>query len=59
MKKCKTLDEALSIPGVVHVEVGKNKITAYVAGDELPAHCKPDHERADKAPGSAPAQGPE
>lgn len=44
MQICKSLEEARQVPGVVHIEAGK-VIKAYLAGDELPAHCKPGPER--------------
>ena len=39
MTECKTLDEALSVPGVIHIEGGPPYI-AYQDGDKLPEHCK-------------------
>jgi len=41
MTECKTLEEALRVEGVVHIEAG-GVVRAYVKGDELPAHCKVD-----------------
>jgi hypothetical protein len=39
MTECKTIEEAQSVPGVIHIEGGPPYI-AYVQGDELPDHCK-------------------
>ena len=44
MIECKSLEEALAVPGVIHIESGA-KVIAYVAGDELPDYCKTDAEK--------------
>ena len=39
MVKCKSIEEARRVEGVIHIEAGA-VVRAYVMGDELPAHCK-------------------
>ena len=38
MIECKTIEEAMAVEGVVHIESGE-VVIAYQAGDKLPAHC--------------------
>lgn len=40
MVRCKTLDEALAVKGVAHIESGAGGVIAYQAGDTLPGHCR-------------------
>lgn len=47
-RECKTLEEAIAVDGVIHIESGA-KIIAYTAKDVLPMHCKV----AQGAPGQA------
>lgn len=40
MVVCDTVEEALKVPQVVHIEAGQDMVIAYQVGDELPDHCK-------------------
>ncbi len=40
MVECKTIDEALLVPNVIHIESGESVVIAYQEGDTLPSYCK-------------------
>ena len=44
MRQVKSIEEALAVSGVIHIESGNGFAIAYQRGDEIPQHCKPHSE---------------